>query len=189
MKTLIYLFAIAMLLFAGCAKDEIFSENAGNNELKKAKVPIPFRVELCGFPDKSSEQKLYPIPGLDPNNPSSYYYTRSFVEGIVTHLGRVDSEKSFTQNKTMEFIIENGAPYLVQTGVGRMVAANGDYYEFTAWVKTSLPSLVFISKTEIIPGSGVGRFKGITGYTNGGGQVDKVNHTNCWVNEGWMIYE
>jgi hypothetical protein len=70
-----------------------------------------------------------------------------------------------------------------------MVAANGDYYEFTAWVKTSLPSLVFISKTEIIPGSGVGRFEGITGYTNGGGQVDKVNHTNCWVNEGWMIYE
>jgi hypothetical protein len=189
MKTLIYLFATAMFLFAGCAKDGIFTENAVNPELKKAEVPVPFRVELCGTPDMESEFKLLPIPGIDPGDPNNYYATRMFLSGIVTHLGNVDSENSYTEIENMVFIIENGSPFLQQTGGGKMVAANGDYYEFTNWVKMALPSLSYTCGSEIIPGSGTGRFKGISGSTTGIGQVDRVNHTNCWTAEGRMEYK
>ena len=173
-----------MLLFAGCAKDEIFSENAGNNELKKANVPIPFRAELCGTPDMESELLPMPIP-----NSNSYTRKGKFLNGIVTHVGIVDSEKSYSEITSMQFIMEEGKPFLLQAGTGIIVAKNGDSYRFNGLTKVSLPDLSFTSTTEIIPGSGTGRFEGISGYTSGGGQVDVVNNTTCWVNEGWMIYE
>jgi hypothetical protein len=83
MKTLIYLFAIAMFLFAGCAKDEMFDENSNNLELKKAKVPIPMKAEFCMNPNMGAGFIL--IEGLNPHDLQSYLPKEGWVSGHDTH--------------------------------------------------------------------------------------------------------
>ncbi len=43
MKRLMYLIVLAILVIAGCAKDDTIFEEPGNLELKKANVPIPMK--------------------------------------------------------------------------------------------------------------------------------------------------
>lgn len=50
MKTLIYLFAIVMLLFAGCANDEMFDETRGKNMSKLIRLrPMIFFIIILSF--------------------------------------------------------------------------------------------------------------------------------------------
>lgn len=174
MKTLMYLFAIVMLLFAGCAKDEMFDENSGNLELKKAKVPIPMKAEFCMTPNMEAGFIL--IDGLDPASPDSYLPKEGWISGNATHMGKVIMEKSPTT-----FI----SAAVTQMGVktvseGKITAANGDYYLFIA-TSYSMPDKTFTGDVWMY--GGTGKFEGMTGSVVMTGQMP------CWTGEGTMIYE
>jgi len=177
MKTLIGFLAIGMFLFAGCAKDNAFNEGLEGFDLKnapsRANVPIPFKAELCAVPDMGSESILLPIPGLDPSNPNSYCKKRMIIGGTGSHLGIVtDSGTSYYEVEDSEFMMEAGHPFLKQWGTGILVAANGDSFEWTWWVKSSLPDRNWAGEFEIIPGSGTGKFEGSSGIFEGIGQAN-----------------
>lgn len=177
---------ILIFIFASCAKDEIFDESKNLPELKKAKVAIPLKADLCAVPDMESSLILKPIPGLDPADPSSYITSRMIISGTGSHLGRVDSKESFCVVETFKMIFEGGVPFLYQIGIGHMVAANGDSYDYTWWVKASLPKLDYIGGVEIT--GGTGKFEGCSGSADMIGKFDEVNKTNCWTAEGTMEF-
>jgi hypothetical protein len=179
MKTLIYLFAIAMLLFAGCAKDEMLDETP---DLKKAKVPIPMKADFCAIPDMTVMPLSVNTPGGVLTLPGGMYVT-----GTCSHMGIVDSEKSYSKVEALTFVMEDGKPFLLETGTGIMTAANGDNYKINWWVKTSLPSWEYIGEVEMFDGTG--KFEGCSGTVDMVGTVDPVNHTNCWTGTGWMEFE
>ncbi len=183
MKTLIYLFAIAMILFAGCAKDEMFDQNPNNLELKKAKVPIPVKADFCAIPDMTVPPVSVNIPGQG----TQYLPGGMYVTGTCSHMGKVNSEKSYCKVETLTFVFEDGNPFLLETGTGTMTAANGDSYNITWWVKTSLPSMEYIGEVEM--SGGTGKFEGCSGTTDMIGSVDLATKTNCWTAEGYIEFD
>ncbi len=187
MKTLMYLFVAAILVIAGCAQDETLFETPDNLELKKAKVPIPMKADLFAVPDMESDPIL--ISGLDPEDPKSYYPSKMIISGTGSHIGRVNAEKSYYKFEKMEFILENGNPFTNQSGIGLMVAANGDSFEYTWWVKQSLLNGDYFGEMEITPGSGTGKFKGSSGSGDivGGWNQDR---TGVWFKiVGYLVYK
>lgn len=187
MKNLMYLFVMSILIIAGCAKDDMFFENQNNLELKKAKVPIPFKADLFLSPDMESEPIL--IEGLDPNDPASYQISRLFCIGTATHMGKLDPVKSYYKHDKLVFFMEDNQPFSLNTGKGIIVGINDDSMEFTYEIKLSLIDGSFTGTNKIIPGTGTGRFEGCTGtiYTVGGLTEDG---TGAWsINEGYLVYE
>lgn len=180
MKTLIYLFAIAMFIFAGCAKDDAFNENP---DLKKAKVPIPIKAEFCAIPDMTVPPISVDIPGQG----TLYLPGGMYVTGTCSHMGKVNSEKSYNKVATRDFVMEEGKPFLYETGTGIMTAANGDSYQITWWVKTSLITWDFVGVVEMFEGTG--KFKGMTGTVDMVGTVDMANQNTCWTGTGTMVYK
>ena len=190
MKTLISFFAIVMVFCAGCAKDYTSDENFSSVELKKANVPIPFKADMCAVPDMASDPVFLPIPGNDPANPSSYCKKRMVISGTGTHLGSVaGSGTSYYEVDGTDFMVEESKPLLYQYGTGILVGANGDSFEFTWWVKSYLPEQNWEGEFEITPGSGTGKFLGISGVLPSIGQATSVEHINCWTSEGFIEFE
>jgi hypothetical protein len=185
MKTLMYFFVMALIVMTGCAKDDTMPETQDNLELKKAKVPIPFKADCWIIPDWESVPIL--IEGLNPNDPNSYSLNRLFIGGTSTHLGRINAEESYYLFDRIVFgVDEDGMLCTHLTGVGKMVGANGDGIEFTFSSRQYLDSR-FFGKAEIIPGSGTGKFKGSTGSldTSGGRNEDEI-----WLKaQGYLVYE
>jgi hypothetical protein len=174
MKTLIYLFAIVMLIFAGCAKDEMFDENSNNLELKKAKVPIPMKAEFCMNPNMEAGFIL--IEGLDPANPQSYLPKEGWISGHATHMGKIIMEESPTT-----FVYAAVTPMGVKTiSEGKITAANGDNYLFKA-TSYSFPDKSFTG--EVYMYNGTGKFEGMTGT------VIMTGSGSCWSAEGTMSYK
>ena len=187
MKTLMYLLLVTILVIAGCAKDETLFENQDNLELKKAKVPIPFKADTYAVPDINSELIL--VEGLDPDNPASYFHCRLLCSGTGTHIGKINPEKSFYTHEKIVFFMEKGQPFTLNTGTGIIVGANGDGIEFTFESKQSVIDGSFAGTNTIIPGTGTGKFKGATGTLNvvGGWHEDGIG---LWIkNEGYVVYE
>jgi hypothetical protein len=177
---------ILIFIFAACAKDELLDQSKNLPELKKAKVAILLKGEFKAVPDTESSLILIPIPDLDPNDPANYDHARMIVSGNCTHLGKIDSKKSFYVIDTYEMILEEEVPFLMQTGTGQLVAANGDSFEFTWWAKASLPTLDYIGGIEIM--SGTGRFKGCSGVSAMTGKFDEANKTNRWTTSGTIEF-
>lgn len=187
MKTLSYFFVIAILVIAGCATDDTLFETQDDLELKKAKVPIPFKADLFLSPDYESDFIL--IEGLDPNDPSSYTISRLFCSGTATHMGKLDPVKSYYTLDKLVFFMENGQPFTLNTGTGIIVGANGDSMEFTFEMKQSAIDGSFSGTNEIIPGSGTGRFKGCTGTINTVGGWPEEGPGAWSINEGYLVFE
>jgi hypothetical protein len=192
MKALIVFLAIGMFLFAGCSEDVFFNEGLDGFEMKnapsRANVPIPFKSDGCAVRDMEAPFLLLPIPGLDPEDPNSYSASRMIVSGTGTHLGRINPETSYYTVEAMQFLIEAGHPFLIQSGTAKMTGANGDSFEFTWWAKISLPDRNYTGEFEIIPGTGTGKFLGCSGLFDVVGKADPVEHINCWTCEGYIQY-
>lgn len=171
MKTLIYCFAIAMLLIAGCAKEEAINENS---DLKKAKVPIPMKAEFCMTPNMEAGFIL--IQGLDANDPNSYLPKEGWISGFATHMGEVimkDSPTTFISAELTEMGVKT-------VSKGKITAANGDYYQFVA-TSYSMADQMFNGNVWMY--GGTGKFKGMTGTVVMTGQMP------CWTGIGTMVYE
>ena len=94
MKTLGYLFVVAIIVIAGCTKDYTEDVNMGSVELKKARVPIPMKVECTGLLDYTSEMLLRP-GNFDPALPESWFPKRTIISGNGTHFGKLDVDNSY----------------------------------------------------------------------------------------------
>jgi hypothetical protein len=152
MKTLRYLLVLAIVLIAGCTKDSGIMDNQ-ELELKRAKVPIPYKAE--GRIVK------------DPVMPGLYW-----MNGVASHLGKIDSDQSFYQITSIVPTSIDGEIYLKLGGFGKLVGANGDGMEFTFWSYQHSIYGTYKGQTSIIPESGTGRFKGCTGILDSEGAVD-----------------
>jgi hypothetical protein len=160
-------------------------ENPNNLELKKAKVPIPFKADLFAVPDTESEILEFPFPW----GGSYYLPSKMIVSGTGSHLGRINAEKSYYEFKTMVFFFENDNLFSHQTGIGKLVAANGDALEFTWWTTQSQTDGSCIGGAEIIPGQSTGKFEGGTGtFDTVGGWPEEG--TGIWLKgQGYMVFE
>jgi hypothetical protein len=189
MKTLIYLFVVVMLLFAGCAKDDMFTSNmkTPSPELKRANVPVPMKTDLCAVPDPTSSPILKPKPGLDPNDPNSYIPSVMIISGTGTHLGKIDSEKSYYRIEVFSLTMVNGVLHAYQAGDGFLAGSNGDGFNYTWWAKTSMTTLEYFGETILV--GGTGKFEGCSGTTIMAGKVDQLNGTNCWTADGHIKFK
>jgi hypothetical protein len=180
MKTLVHLFAVAMLLFAGCAKDEMFETDSNSPDLKNAKVPIPMKADLCAVPDMTSD--MIPFPGI----PDKYVPSKMIISGNGTHIGKVNAEKSFYKIDVFEIIMEEGVPFLFQSGTGYISAANGDSFDYTWWAKASLPDMNYIGEIELQGGTGI--FNGCSGTLDMSGKINTETLLNSFTVEGKMKF-
>jgi hypothetical protein len=186
MKTLVYLFAIAMLLFAGCAKDEMFDDNMNNPELKKAKVPVPMKIDYCGTSDWSEGS-------IDYGDPTTALPIKMIVSGKATHMGKFNSEKSYWLVEVYEPREDSdGIPYIFQSGTGFLVGANGDNVNYNWWVNAALTDLDFIGELKLQ--GGTGKFEGCSGTIHITGTVDIDYNENpptvtiCCAGDGFMEF-
>lgn len=183
MKTLGYFLVLAILVFAGCTKDDVLFENQDNLELKKAKMPIPFKADCYAITDIESD--LIPIIGID----GYLVHSRLIISGNATLFGKLDNQKSYYEAESLVFFIgDDGLPYTLNIGKGKVVAANGDSMEFTFNVTQSFDETnSYTGKAEFIAGSGTGKFMGCSGSceTFGG---DAEGGTWFKIN-GYLVYE
>jgi hypothetical protein len=189
MKALMYFLVLAMIVIAACAKDDTMFENNESLELKKAKVPIPFKLNAYVLPDMESD--LVFIQGLDPEDPNNYVLSRLICSGTASHVGKINPEKSFYTLEKLVFFIKDDLPHSKNTGKGILVGANGDGFEYTFTVVQNFVDGSCTGINEIIPGSGTGKFKGCTGTFNiiGGWHEDGIG---LWFkNEGYsyLVFE
>ena len=153
MKTPVYLFVIAMLLFAGCAKDEMFNDDSATN-LKSAPMKmVPIKADFYSVTNNLGDDGL-PIDG--------------YLVGNFSHLGKIIPEKSTWTAETLNLTQEVYVTYVE----GQLAAANSDllFYSFTGtldFAKNELTALVEYK-------GGTGRFENctgeavLTGYLNWG---------------------
>jgi hypothetical protein len=186
MKALIGFLAIGMFLFAGCSEDVFFNEGLDGFELKeahkRANVPIPFKADLFAVPDMN--HGFLPFPG----QPGVFVPKRMTIGGNGTHLGIVDdSGTSYYHLETFTAFYENETLFFNQAGYGKLVAANGDSFEFTFWAKISTDHS-WIGEIVLMPGSGTGKFTGCSGIIGCIGQSNPVEKINRWTCDGYIQY-
>ena len=185
MKTLIYFFAVAMLLFAGCAKDEMFDDNINTPELKKAKVPIPVKGEVCMIPNPEGERMPVTrgpngtiIPGMTLDKTANFY-------GIQSHMGKLGEQSLMTGVSAYLDLAELPTRRVIVTVYEVMTfAANGDYTTGISESRIDVTDIdnKIITGTYTITG-GSGRFENVSG----GGEISGV--LPCWNVEGTIKYE
>ena len=142
MKTLVYLFVIAVLLFAGCAKDEMFTDDADMN-LKSAPVKmVPIKADFYSVTTVPDEYNL-PKEG--------------YLAGNFSHLGKIIPRKSTWNATTLSLTTEYYKAYIE----GQLAAANGDllFYSFTGTLDLTKNELC----ANVVYNGGTGRFKNCTG--------------------------
>jgi hypothetical protein len=151
MKTLVYLFAIVMLLFAGCAKDEMFNDNETDLNLKSAPMKmVPVKADIYSV----SESDFYGIT------------TSGYLAGNFSHLGKLVPENSRYTGTILD-LTDDSYTLLLE---GQLGAANGDVlnYYFTLNLKFTDTSFVTIVTYK----GGTGRFTNCEGSATCTGNVD-----------------
>ena len=166
MKTWIYFIVIAMLLFAGCAKDEMFTDdmNLKSDELKS----IPIRGEWHSVPTAWDE-----YGGT----------TAGYLVGNLTHLGKLIPEQSpyiTTSSDYSEF------PIIKYSMEGHVCAANGDYLFYT--LEGTLDTTTGIVEADLIYPGGTGRLEKYTGYAHFTGQLDPITGYVYATTEGVLYH-
>ena len=183
MKTLVYLFVIAMLLFAGCEKDEMFNENMNIPELKKAKVPIPLKGEICMI---DNEVDRIPVHFGSPDGPvvsGATVVRNAFLYGNLTHMGKLDEQSSMTGREGAYLdaaAYSEGKIIVVATYDGRLFAANGDYIDLVSNIRIDRGAQTISADYTITGGSG--RFENAAGNGFLSGLLP------CWDSEGTIVY-
>ncbi len=185
MKTLTYLFVLAILVIAGCTKDDTIFETPDNLELKKANVPIPMKADLNAVPDMESALLEVHLPW----GGSYYQPSKMIISGTGSHVGRVNAKKSFYEFKSMEIVIENGILFNYNSGIGLMVGANGDSFEYTWWVKQNMDDGNYYGEMDITPGTGTGKFKGSSGSGDIVGGWNMNRDGVCFKIDGYLVYK
>lgn len=164
-----FLFVCAIaLFFTGCEKDEFLADSADNSALKKAIVKeVPIKM-ITGYVVVTDTYMGFPSQGL------SY--------GIMTHLGKLQSEKSIWYTNGEVVPDPDNPGFLIWPQMGDWCAANGDLLHWT--IETHLdPVNLIVFGTAIFDG-GTGRFEEATGYFDLNGHVDPDDPARFIVDSG-----
>lgn len=180
MKILIGFFVAALLLLAGCAKDDMFNETQGLPELKKAKVPIPSKGEICmvynhDVPLRHVDGTPYgPIPDL-------YVSGEAWLSGQMTHMGKL-SEESWMRSISAQLdkdALSEGKVVIAAVFEATSYGASGDYTVGLSNVRldvTNPDQWTITGFWEITGGSGK--------YENSTGSGVLSGSLPCWEMEG-----
>lgn len=142
MKTWTCLFLLAMLLLAGCDKNDLANKN-----------PIDFKAECWSVPDLKVSSKY-------------------MIGGTASLLGEINTEQSYFDFKTVKYMEIDGFPFFDMRGSGKMTGGNADSFEFNFKISQSLIDQHLVGKIDIIPGSGIGIFKGCCGCLYNIGRIN-----------------
>jgi hypothetical protein len=151
MKTLVCLFAIAMLLFAGCAKDEMVPDEADMN-LKSAKMKmVPIKADFYSVSEVLGE---YDLP------------KEGYLVGNFSHLGKIIPGKSTWNATTLDLTAETYTAFIE----GQLAASNGDllFYSFTGTLDLIKNEFTAV----VVYNGGTGRFENCTGEAALTGYLD-----------------
>ena len=167
-KTFFLIVCAFALFFTGCEKDDLFTETADNAVLK------------------SSEVKWIPIVAHDAYVVVTNYYqdfpSQGICGGIMTHLGKLQAEKSIWYTSGEVSPDPENPGFLIWPQAGDWCAANGDLLHWT--IETHLdPANFTVYGTAIFDG-GTGRFEKAIGEFNLRGHVDLEDLTRFIVDEG-----
>lgn len=172
MKTLMYLFSIAMLVIAGCAKEDTIPE-----------ATISMKIDCRAAPDISSDLFQVDIPGEDAYNT----YSRFKISGAGRHIGKIVAEESYYVIKSAEFFIDNdGLQYIRNSGVGKVAGENNDGFEFTFWSNESLNDFKIAGELNVTSKTATGIFKGSSGTLD----IHGSDANRLWLCiEGNLVFE
>ena len=172
---------LPVVLVFGCSRDSVNDENV---MLKKAKVPIPLKGEVCMTEKDGVERMPVLFPGTEEPVPGVTLSREAWLSGHLTLTGNFQEQSSMTGISAyldMEAYAEGRIVLLAQY-TGRLIAANGDYCDFVSPIEIEV----------------VGEEKYITGtvtITNGSGRFENVTAEGvfsgivpCWTVEGEYIF-
>jgi hypothetical protein len=163
MKTLVYLFTIAMLLFAGCAKDEMFNDEDMN--LKSAEVKsIPLKGDFYSVPTAWDENGMM---------------SAGYLVGNITHLGKLIPDLSTFEITEADL---STYPIIVYWMEGQLAAANGDllFYKIVGTADMTIGT----TEADVTYTGGTGRLEKYTGYAHFTGQTDPATGITYCRTEG-----
>jgi hypothetical protein len=160
MKTLVYLFVIAMFLFAGCAKDEMFTDDADIN-LKSAEVKgVPLKGDFYSVPTAWDETGMM---------------SAGYLVGNITHLGKLIPELSTFDITEADL---STYPNIVYWMEGQLAAANGDLLFYT--IVGTADMTIGTVEADVTYTGGTGRLEKYTGSAHFTGQTDpETGYTYC----------
>ena len=167
MKTLVYLFTIAMLLFAGCAKDEMFNDEDMN--LKSAEVKsIPLKGDFYSVPTAWDENGMM---------------SAGYLVGNITHLGKLIPDLSTFEITEADL---STYPIIVYWMEGQLAAANGDllFYKIVGTANMTIGT----TEADVTYTGGTGRLAKYTGYAHFTGQTDPTTGITYCTTEG-VLYK
>lgn len=169
MKNLVCLIFVSLVMLFGFSKDVL---NDGDTDLKKTKVPVPMKIEMCVVPGTVFDFPVANTPVIDPSTgkeiiPALYAASESLLSGHATHFGELRPQSSLS---IISAYLDLGAltgkkVISVLNYEIRLIAANGDYC--TGIVEVIIdrtdPSHRVIIDGDLVLTGGVGRFEGVTG--------------------------
>ncbi len=167
-KTFFLIVCALTLFFTGCEKDEFFSDS-DNAVLKSAAVKeVPIKMVVGYVVVTNADQPEAPPEGI--------------CYGILTHLGKLQAEKSTWYTSGVITPDTENPGLLLWPQEGEWCAANGDLLHWT--IETHLDPMNFTVYGTAIFNGGTGRFATATGYFDLNGHIDPDNVTRFIVDEG-----
>ena len=176
-KTFFFIVCAIALFFTGCEKDEFSADSADSAALKKAVVKeVPIKLIGNGYVTVTDYMVVDFLPA--PNN---LFPAKGISYGIMTHLGKLQAEKSIWTTTEIAPDPENEG-FLIWSQEGDWCAANGDMLH---WIIDGSVDMInhLVSGTAIFDG-GTGRFEEATGYFDLNGHVDPDDPARFIVDSG-----
>lgn len=182
LKFLFLIIAALLFLFNGCNKDAFFDEET-SVELKKAKVPIPLKGEVCMIDNPDDR---IPVHFWNPEGdvvPGATVVGIAFLYGNLTHMGKLDEQSYMTGREGAYLDYDaylQGKTIVVATYDSWLFAANGDYIQIVSNIKIDRGAQTITGNYTITGGSGK--------FVNAAGKGSFSGVLPCWNAEGTLEY-
>lgn len=179
MKKFLILLLPLVVIF-GCTRDTTDDENV---VLKRAKVPIPLKGVVCMTEKEGVDRLPVFFPGTEIPVPGVTLSSEAWLAGHMTFVGNFREESAMTglvAYLDMDAYAE-GRIVLNADYVGRIYAANGDYFDFFSPIVIEvIDDVKHITGTVSIT-SGTGKFENVTGDSYLSGIVPCWDVVGEWV--------
>jgi hypothetical protein len=189
MKKLISLMFVSLVMLFSCSKDILTDENP---ELKRAKVPVPYKGEMCMT--YNYDVPLMPVAGtpvLKPSGevliPKLYLSGAAWLTGHATHMGEFIPEQTHMTGLHAELdmaaLFNDKKVILVAEYEAIFTGDNGDHIDVLSQIRIDAtdPSNRTITGVYQVTG-GSGNFENVTGS----GVLNGI--LPCWSCEGTLEY-
>ncbi len=187
MRNLVCIMLVSLVMLCSFSKDVLNDENT---DLKKAKVPVPMKIEMCVVPGTVFDFHVGNTPVIDPSSgnvivPDLYAASECLLSGHGTHFGELRQQSSMSIKSAWldKSALSSKKVVTVLVYEIRLFAANGDYCDGIVEVRIDRtdPSNRIVTGDLELSG-GTGRFEGATGNCAVNGVLP------CWYAEGTLEF-